>query len=88
MVRYQIELKKTTAKELQSLPKNNYYRISDKIKALANNPRPYGVKKLKSSEEKYRIRVGSYRVLYTIDDKKKVVVIYAVGDRKEIYRYL
>jgi mRNA interferase RelE/StbE len=87
-VAYRIDLKNSAAKDLQKLPQKEYLRISDRIKALGLNPRPQGVKKLKSSEEKYRIRVGNYRVLYMIDDGTKSVTIYAAGDRKDIYRYL
>ena len=53
--------------------------------ALADNPRPHGVVKL-SGREAWRIRVGDFRVIYTIDDTRKEVVIYAIGHRREIYR--
>jgi len=53
--------------------------------ALAVNPRPHGVAKL-SGREAWRIRVGDYRVIYTIDDARQGVVIYAIGHRREIYR--
>jgi len=53
--------------------------------SLADNPRPQGVVKL-SGREGWRIRVGDYRVIYTIDDAHKEVVIYAIGHRREIYR--
>jgi mRNA interferase RelE/StbE len=52
---------------------------------LADNPRPSGVMKL-SGREAWRIRIGDYRVIYTIDDAKKEAVIYAIGHRREIYR--
>lgn len=83
---YQIKLKNKAAKELQKLNSKDYLRISGKIKSLARNPRPHGTKKLRGNEEKYRIRSGLFRVLYTIDNKKAVVEIYAVGHRKDIYR--
>jgi mRNA interferase RelE/StbE len=54
---------------------------------LANNPRPIGVKKLKdSSEDLYRIRVGDYRVIYTINDGIRIVNILRIGHRKDIYK--
>jgi mRNA interferase RelE/StbE len=86
MPSYRLDLKSKAAKELAKLPQKEYFRISDKIKALSENPRPHGVKKLKSDEEKYRIRVGDYRVIYAIYDKDKIVEIYGVGDRKDVYR--
>ena len=88
MASYRINLKSKAAKELRRLPKKEYLHLSDRIKALSQNPRPHGVKKLRGGDEKYRIRFGNYRALYTIDDKDKVVTIYAVGDRKDVYRYL
>jgi mRNA interferase RelE/StbE len=52
--------------------------------ALEDNPRPAGAKKL-HGEDSYRLRVGDYRVLYTIDDQSRVVTVYAVGHRREVY---
>lgn len=88
MANYRIDLKSRAAKELQRLPKRDYLRLSDKIKTLSQTPRPHGVKKLKKGEEKYRVRVGQYRVLFKIDDKEKRITVYAAGDRKGIYRHL
>lgn len=72
-------------RELESLPAEIAERIDAAIQALAANPRPPGCKKLRN-EDRYRIRVGNYRVLYTIDDRQKMIVVAAVGHRREIYR--
>jgi mRNA interferase RelE/StbE len=56
-----------------------------RLLALEDNPRPSGVKKLQG-QESYRLRVGDYRILYTIDDKSKKIFIMAVGHRREVYR--
>lgn len=68
-------------KQLDSLPSQEYNRIRQKILDLASNPRPYGVKKL--SDKVYRIRIGRYRIIYSIFDKEKVILIDKVDRRKE-----
>ena len=84
MENYKIEIKKSAAKEISKLPKVVIKRIVNKIQALSEDPRPNGCKKL-SGAEKYRIRIGVYRVLYSIVDEKLVIYIVKVGHRKEIY---
>jgi mRNA interferase RelE/StbE len=59
--------------------------IKASISDLADNPRPYGYKKLKG-EDAYRIRVGNYRVIYEIEDDKIIVIVVSVGHRKDIYK--
>ncbi|OYD95825.1 type II toxin-antitoxin system mRNA interferase toxin, RelE/StbE family [Nostoc sp. 'Peltigera membranacea cyanobiont' 210A] len=61
-------------------------RIQTKIDDLADNPRPNGVVKLEDSDNAYRIRVGSYRVIYDIFDDVLIVSVVKVGHRKEVYR--
>ena len=56
------------------------------VEGLASNPRPAQVEKLAGSENAYRIRRGDYRVLFTVDDQKKAVVVYKVAHRREVYR--
>jgi mRNA interferase RelE/StbE len=86
---YKITLKESANKELLQLPKQAFIKIQAAIGKLAGDPRPAGVKKLKDSEEDlYRIRVGDYRIIYTIDDGIKIVSIRRIGHRKDIYRYL
>ena len=84
MANYKIEIKKSAAKEISKLPKEAVKRIVEKIQTLSDEPRPNGCKKL-SGDEKYRIRVGVYRILYSITDEKLVIFIVKVGHRKEIY---
>ena len=87
MANYEIEIKKSAVKEINKLPKNNLVRIVEKIKELSTNPRPQGSKKL-SGDEKYRIRVGTYRILYSIEDEKLIIFVVKVGHRKDIYKSL
>ena len=56
------------------------------IDSLQVNPRPSGVVKLKGEEDKYRVRVGRYRILYTIRDEVLTVTVVAVGHRRDVYR--
>jgi len=84
MENYKIEIKKSAAKEIRKLPKNDINRIVEKIQMLSSDPRPSGCKKL-SGDEKYRIRIGTYRILYSIHDNKLVIFIVKVGHRKDIY---
>lgn len=60
-------------------------RIASKIQQLASNPRPTGTEKL-SGQEKYRLRQGDYRVLYSVDDDRLTVVIVKIGHRRDVYR--
>lgn len=79
---YKIELRPAARRDLKDLPRDVLDRISRKISALAENPRPPGMEKLSGSEEDfYRIRVGDYRVLYTIQDKVLLILIVRVIHR-------
>ena len=85
MESYKILIKPSAAKELDYLPKNDLKRVSEKIKKLADDPRPIGCEKL-SGQERYRVRQGNYRIIYEIEDIIRIVRIVKVGHRKEIYR--
>jgi mRNA interferase RelE/StbE len=85
MAKYKIEIKKSAVKEIKNLPSPYLIRIVDKISLLSNNPRPEGCTKL-FSEEKYRLRIGKYRILYEIIDDLKSVIISKVTHRKDVYR--
>jgi len=80
------EIKRSALKELKSLNRKVIPGIWEKIKALSKNPRPANCKKLTGSKNSYRLPLASYRIVYQIDDNSKVVTIYAVGHRKDIYR--
>lgn len=83
---YSITFAKSARRELQKLSPQLVGRIFPKIEALAAAPRPPGCQKLKGNNPLWRIRIGSHRVLYSIDDAHRVVDVVAIGDRKEIYR--
>lgn len=81
---YEVHTIRSAEKELDRLPTTVHARLSKRILALEDNPRPRGIKKL-SGREEYRLRVGDYRILYIIDDKKHIITIFAVGHRREVY---
>jgi len=84
---YRLLIKKSAAKELEAIAgKKDRERITQRILALAENPRPPGVEKLSGTSEKYRIRQGDFRILYEIQDDELTVYIVRIGDRKEVYR--
>jgi mRNA interferase RelE/StbE len=86
MKSYHIQFSKSAEKELLSLPKKVANQILSKIDLLAINPRPSGCKKLVGSLNSYRIRVGDYRVLYTIVDSELLIDVVKIGDRKDVYK--
>jgi mRNA interferase RelE/StbE len=82
---YAVHLKRSAEKELASLPQEVHQKIIKRLVALQANPRPPGSKKLWGGE-RYRIRIGDYRVLYTIDDAVQKIEVSAAGHRREVYR--
>lgn len=85
MASYSLYIKPSAGKELEALPARDRQRIVARIQALADEPRPPGCEKL-SGEQKYRVRQGPYRVLYTVDDGAREVVVVKIGHRREVYR--
>ena len=84
---YKLQIKESAAKELESLgTKKDREKIVARINALAMDPRPSGSERLAGEENKYRVRQGNYRIVYSIDDRNRVVVITKIGDRKQVYR--
>ena len=83
---YRVELTGRAARDLRGLPRDEQKRIARKIDALAGDPRPHGYKKLEGSDDLYRIRVGNYRVIYSVEDEVLVVLVIRIGDRRDVYR--
>jgi mRNA interferase RelE/StbE len=83
---YKITFKNSAYKELERLPKSTVRKIVIAINDLEVDPKPVGVKKLKDSKDLYRIRVGDYRVIYSINEEIKIVNILRIGHRKDIYK--
>lgn len=85
MIVYKVEIKRSALKELTQITAHYKSKITNAIDQLANIPRPEGVKKLRG-EEAYRIRVGDYRIIYTIEDVIKIVEIQRIRHRKDAYK--
>lgn len=85
MGNYRLLIKPSAVKELEVLPKKDRQRIADRISRLSGVPRPPAAEKL-SGLERYRLRQGTYRIVYAIDDEERVVLVVKVGHRREVYR--
>lgn len=85
MASYRLLIKPSADKEIEALPKQDRRRIVAKITSLSLDPRPPGCEKL-SGHDQYRLRQGTYRILYEIQDLDLIVVVVKVGHRREVYR--
>jgi mRNA interferase RelE/StbE len=85
-VSYEIEFTRRAEKEILKLDAAMFEQIRAVIDSLGDNPRPLGVRKLRGRESEWRIRVGRFRVLYTIHDATRRILVYRVTDRKDVYR--
>ena len=86
MASYRLLVKPSAAKEIEASPKKDRLRIIKKIQALSSDPRPPGCEKLSGHDDKYRVRQGAYRIVYSVSDIKLVVCVVKVGHRREVYR--
>jgi len=83
---YRLLIKASAAKELKAIPsKRDRQRIVKRIQGLETDPRPRGSQKL-SGKERYRIRQGQYRIVYSIEKDELVVYVVKIGNRKDVYR--
>jgi len=85
MAAYKILFKKSVQKDFNSIPKKDLNKIIDRIKLLGEDPRPPGCEKL-TGQQRYRLRQGRYRILYSIQDDELTVWVVKDGHRKDIYR--
>lgn len=82
---YEIIVTKSAEKALLKIPKNYCAKIIETIDHLAHDPRPFGYIKLKGADDLYRIRVGTYRIIYSIDDNILTIKVIKIGHRRDIY---
>jgi mRNA interferase RelE/StbE len=82
---YAVEIRRSALKELDDLPTADLARVMSRIRVLETDPRPRGSEKLTAAEQ-YRVRQGVYRILYEIDDTRRVVTVVKIGHRREVYR--
>ena len=86
MAKYRIFIKASAAKEIENIrTQKDRRRVVRRIHSLANDPRPRGCEKL-SGQDRYRVRQGNYRIVYSIEDEKLIVHIIKVWDRKDVHR--
>jgi mRNA interferase RelE/StbE len=85
MAEYKVYFKESVEKDFLAIPKTDLQKILRRIQALTEDPRPQGHEKL-TGQERYRIRQGHYRIVYSIQDKELTVWIVKVGHRKGVYR--
>ena len=85
MATYKLFFKKSVQKDFEGIPKKDLKRILNRIEALAENPRPPGCEKL-TGQERYRLRQGRYRIVYSIQGDELTIWMFKVGHRKLIYR--
>ena len=88
MADYSISFARSARKELERFPDEVADRILAKVEALAGTPRPAGVIKLHGQKNLWRLRVGDYRVVYSIDDFSKTIDVSVIRHRRDVYRDL
>ena len=82
---YSIRFKSSVKKDLRSIPKQDVLRILNAVEHLSEDPRPIGSKPL-TGRDAWRIRVGQYRAIYTINEQEIVIEIIKIAHRKNVYR--
>lgn len=87
MARYRLSIKRLASRELEAVAqKDDRRRLVTRIEALGTNSRPPGCEKLAGYADQYRVRQGDFRVVYSIDDAERIVVVFKIGHRREVYR--
>jgi len=86
MASFEIEVTATAERQLRKLSREVQTRVVQAIARLAEEPRPRGVRKLAGYDDLFRIRVGTYRVIYGVEDARLVVLVLKIGHRKDVYR--
>lgn len=84
---YKIKWKNSAKKELKNINKKDIPDLVKAVEKLASNPYPQGVKKIVSSQNNYRIRVGIYRIIYEVNSDQLIILIVKIGSRQSIYKF-
>jgi len=85
MAKYKLLFTETFYRNLKSIPAKDTKRILSRIQLLADDPRPAGSQKLSGRPDRYRVRQGNYRIIYSIEDEQLVVVAVRAGHRRDVY---
>jgi mRNA interferase RelE/StbE len=83
---YQVSLRPSAERQRRQLDNQIRQRINEVLLVLEESPRPSSVMKLRGRTNQWRIRVGDYRIVYEIDDERRLVTILAIKHRREAYR--
>ncbi len=83
---YEVVLERRAERDIKRLPEETFYRIVPQLKALSENPRPPGCRKITGSKNDWRVRVGDYRIIYEIDEREKAVKVMRIRHRRDVYR--
>lgn len=86
MASYEIEVSATAKKALRKLDREHQVRVLQAIQQLANDPRPRGCRKLRGYDDVFRIRTGRFRIIYSIESRRLLVIVLKIGQRKDVYR--
>jgi mRNA interferase RelE/StbE len=86
MATYRVEVSATAERQIRRLTRDEQIRIVRVIQRLSGDPRPAGCRKLSGHDDVFRVRVGRFRILYSVEDRRLVVLVLKVGDRKDVYR--
>jgi mRNA interferase RelE/StbE len=86
MAKYRVQISATAERQLRRLPRDDQLRVVRAVLALAQDPRPPGCRTLQGYDDVFRIRVGTYRVIYSVEGRQLLVIILKVGHRKDVYR--
>ena len=84
--RYTVQIPRKVAKDIAALERNDATRVRMAIELLASNPRPPTCTAIVGKQNRYRVRVGSYRIIYEVVDGELIVIVIQVGHRREVYR--
>jgi len=85
MAAYSVLFRESVKRDISSIPSEDLKRILERIGTLADNPRPLGSEKL-TAQERYRIRQGNYRIIYSVQDEQLTIWVIKIGHRREVYR--
>ena len=88
MASYRIEVSATAEKQIRKLSREDQIRVLRAIRPLATEPVPPGSRKVRAYDDVFRIRVGTYRILYRVEKRRVLIIILKIGHRREIYRSL
>jgi mRNA interferase RelE/StbE len=88
MARYSLEISRTAEKQLRKLAAADRRRVARAMVALGDDPRPAGSRKLSGYDDVFRIRVGVFRIIYSVSGQRLVIIILKIGHRMDVYRGL